>query len=641
MLSSSDESTMPAGSRPVLIGYEGGPLCLTRSLPDIVYVAEFDNPEAIDVGEGGLRPRRVRLRLAPTLAVVSAVIVVWGIWAAVVGLQAFGAVRTAERDIRTLQRAVDLDRYLDGDLDQGVDQAIESLRRAEARLESIALKPIVVVPFFGRQLRSARSLVSSGLEVAQSAQESGLRLREILDDGTDLDLHDQLLMAASELESMAATLRGVDLGPDQGLVDRLRDGREEFDVQLSDLEGVLDEGARFLGAFGELLLGPEDHLLLIANNAEMRAGSGMILTTGVLRTSDGQIVLSDLGSSFFRNLNKGEVELTTTYEDHFKFLQPEAEWRNLAVTPRFPETAESALRMWEAATGEALDGALLVDPFFLKALLAGTGPLDVDGKIISENNVIEYLLHDQYLDFDVDFSNAERRAQERLVAAAALTQLHRGQLDVAKLVPALLSAAEGRHIMLWSPDDDRQRAWSEAGVDGGLTADSLAVSVSNRSPSKLDYFIELRAGIGSEAVGGVREIELMIVIDNTVDASSEPVYVVGPVAGSTAIPGEYVGLVTLNLPGAATGARFDGVEDLSVAGADGPTRIIATTVRVLAGERVTLTARFALPLSQETIEIEPSARPDPIGWVAGETRIRDGRRWTLDLDTLTELRVLR
>ena len=212
---------------------------------------------------------------------------------------------------------------------------------------------------------------------------------------------------------------------------------------------------------------------------------------------------------------------------------------------------------------------------------------------------------------------------------------------MAKLVPALLSAAEGRHIMLWSPDDDRQRAWSEAGVDGELTADSLAVSVSNRSPSKLDYFIELRAGIGSEAVGGVREIELMIVIDNTVDASSEPVYVVGPVAGSTAIPGEYVGLVTLNLPGAATGARFDGVEDLSVAGADGPTRIIATTVRVLAGERVTLTARFALPLSQETIEIEPSARPDPIGWVAGETRIRDGRRWTLDLDTLTELRVLR
>ena len=112
-------------------------------------------------------------------------------------------------------------------------------------------------------------------------------------------------MAASELESMAATLRGVDLGPDQGLVDRLRDGREEFDVQLSDLEGVLDEGARFLGAFGELLLGPEDHLLLIANNAEMRAGSGMILTTGVLRTSDGQIVLSDLGSSFFRNFEQG------------------------------------------------------------------------------------------------------------------------------------------------------------------------------------------------------------------------------------------------------------------------------------------------------------------------------------------------
>lgn len=567
----------------------------------------------------------------PTLAIVALLLFLWGVWALIAGVQAMSALRDAETDVRSLEQVVDLDAYLDGNLDDRVARTVESLELAEARLDSFALKPIRFLPFFGRQLDSAQSLVSSGLEVAKAAEGSGLRLRSVLDDGDGFEIHERLQIAAVELAALAETLGGLDLGPDEGLVGQLREGRAELDDEFGELRDVVDSGARLLTSFSELLAGPEDTLLLIANNAEMRAGSGMILTTGVLRSADGRIELTDLGSSFRRNLDVGEVELTGTYEEHFKFLTPEAEWRNLALTPRFPETAESALRMWEAATGEQLDGVMLVDPFMLEALLKGTGPITVGDVRISDENVIEYLLHDQYAELDVAFTNPERRGQEREVATAVLTQLLDLDLDLVKLVPALLDAADRRHMMLWSPDESRQRAWSDAGVDGELVANSLMVSSSNRSPSKLDYFIEIRAGVTSEVVDGVREVELMIALDNTVDPAVEHVYVAGPVDGSTAEPGEYIALVTLNLPGNAMRGRFDGVDDLTVVGGDGPTRIIATPVSVLPGERKFVIARFSLPLSQTSIQIEPSGRADPVRWTVGDTRVTDGKRWVADL----------
>ena len=53
--------------------------------------------------------------------------------------------------------------------------------------------------------------------------------------------------------------------------------------------------------------------------------------------------------------------------------------------------------------------------------------------------------------------------------------------------------------------------------------------------------------------------------------------------------------MTLNLPEGATDSRFEGVEDLAVAGADGRNRTIAAWVHIPRGETTELVARFRLP----------------------------------------------
>ena len=83
---------------------------------------------------------------------------------------------------------------------------------------------------------------------------------------------------------------------------------------------------------------------------------------------------------------------------------------------------------------------------------------------------------------------------------------------------------------------------------------------------------------------------------------------VGPYPGSGLERGDYLGLVTLNLPAAATNSRFDGVDVLAVAGGDGGNRTIAGWVTVPRGTTTHLVARFELPASMAELLIEPSGR---------------------------------
>jgi hypothetical protein len=573
-------------------------------------------------------------RVLPTaLALVLVLLIVWSVWAAFGLLSAADDIRAADEILRE-QSSFTIDAFLTGDLDAPALEAAVLLGRAHDRLDAPLMRPGRWLPVLGRQLSAATAISGSLEELIDVSVSGGSEVRAALDADETLDV--QFAMAASALGRVNAVVFELDLGPDEALIGPLAEARREIDDKLErfgdaarDAEGVARE-------LGELLSGPESHLLLVANNAEMRAGSGMILTTGVLRAENGLVVVSDLGLSFARNLEVGAVELTTTYEEHFGFLTPEAEWRNLAATPRFPETAESALRMWNAATGESLDGVVLIDPYMLSALMKGTGPAVIDGVEYDSDSILQYLLHDQYLTIDVEQTNTERRAQERTLAPLVLGALAGGNLDVATLLPAVIDALEQRHLMLWSPDGDRQSAWADADLDGELDADSLMVSSQNRSPSKLDYFIEVRAGLSSQIVGDVRRVELQIALDNTVDIAVEPWYVTGPQPwDDTPVQvGEYVTLLTVNLPGAATNASIDGVEDLSVAGADGPTRIIATTLSVMPGDRELRTVRFDLPVSQTEIYVEPSARADPIRWTLGDVSHRDGTPYVLDLASL-------
>src|SRR5690606_31611364 len=70
----------------------------------------------------------------------------------------------------------------------------------------------------------------------------------------------------------------------------------------------------------------------------------------------------------------------------------------IALTPDFARTAQLAAAMWEADTGEKVDGVVATDVVALAGVLGGTGPVKTsDGTELSSESAVAELLHEPYL----------------------------------------------------------------------------------------------------------------------------------------------------------------------------------------------------------------------------------------------------
>jgi hypothetical protein len=308
------------------------------------------------------------------------------------------------------------------------------------------------------------------------------------------------------------------------------------------------------------------------------------------------------------------------------WLEPNRDCRNLAVTPRFGASAELALQMWEARTGSRLDGVIVVDAAALAAVLRAGGPVTVDETELEASDAIDFVLHDQYEVLGtVGGERAARRDALGRLAAVAFQRVADGDVDMARLAEGLAEAARGRHVLAWARRPVEQAAWTAAGVAGQLAEDSFGVALLNRGGNKLDYFVRAQAEISSAPGGGVREVVVTVRLRNSVGRGEVP-YVAGPHPGVDAVAGEYVGLLAVTLPGDARRSRFEGSLPLAVSGADGPTRVIATEVRIPPGGRREIVFRTEVPAVRTAVQLEPSARLPAIRWRMGEPRFTDRER---------------
>ncbi|MEQ1787549.1 MAG: DUF4012 domain-containing protein, partial [Acidimicrobiales bacterium] len=444
------------------------------------------------------------------------------------------------------------------------------------------------------------------------------------------------------LRSVAATARrgrtsfeALDLGPADALLGPLADARAEIDEALTEALEGLDRTATMSDGLAVFFEGPNDYLLLAANNAQMQNGQGMFLSAGMLHVEDGRM---DLGS--MESLEKvpevaPPIPLEPDLAARWGWLDPNEDIRHLGLTHRFGVTAETAAALWPALGNPEVDGVVVVDPHVLEAIMHATGPILTPQGERRAEDVLAFILHDQYQGYLTDGEDTSytdvRRDELDDIARTVLEEFESiTDLD-ADFLDRFRAAASGRHLLRWAADPTVQAGFEAAGVDGQITPDSLLLSLVNRSGVKLDWFMEMAADLSVERVGDVYEAELEIAITNEAPTSGEPRYVVGPYPGSGLDEGDYLGLVTLNLPEGATNSRFDGVEPLAVSGPDGANRTIAAWVRVPRGTTTTVVARFELPGSTEELLVEPSARTNPTEWSFGRKDWKDKERRTLAL----------
>ncbi len=596
-------------------------------------MSTYDRDVSLPAAGGAVPTRRRKWRRR--LIFLGVLVVLLG-WTATAGYQLVSAKSEAQAGLdrlRTAQEGLGAAELIRGDALPAMRAARANFDRAASDADSLLVTPFEVLPFVGRQVKSVKALTSGASTVVNVGVSTMERSTRELDAETKSGPERVALLrrlgviggdAASELET-------VSLGPGKALVAPLARARSRFARQLHKARRAVADVEAASDGIAEMAQGPSKYLLLAANNGEMRAGSGMLLSVGVLTVDQGRFSLGEMRPVGEFELEPGVVPVTGDFAARWSWLKPTEDWRFLALSPQFDVTGALAAQMWKAKTGESVDGVIALDALAMRALVKVSGPVDVEGTRIDADNVVQEILLRQYQDFPDGVldpgselpANRARRERNGVIARAIVDQLDRVGWNIADLVDDLRSAARGRHILFWSPDPEQQRGWRAAGVAGILPRDGLLVSLENRGGNKLDQFLAVATTISHRPVAAGSEVTAQVTVTNLAPSVGVGRYVQGPFPFSDLVAGEYQGILAVNVPAVSGSMRLDGVSKIVAAGDDGSTRVIAGDMRVLRGETKQFTLRFTLPTGYEHIEVIPSARYPAIQYRAGNEKWDD------------------
>jgi len=500
--------------------------------------------------------------------------------------------------------------------------AVREFHSADDLLHSPLVAPLDILPVIGRQLRSVQDLSAASGQVARIGIHAIDQAHSVLQssntNGTDRVAELRKLAALAGTTDRA--LARINTGPRQGLVSPLASKYDTFLRDLTTVRTRLQHASGVATTMADILQGPQTYLLLMANNAEMRAGSGTFLEVGALTSSDGHLHLGNVNQTVDIPVPAGKVTASGDLEARWGWLKPGQDWRNLGLTPQFDANAPLAARMWEAETGQHVDGVIAVDVEALHQILEVTGPVTLsDGTQVSADNVLQLLTHDQYKGLVDQPTAAQARAEagreDQLgsLAQAALYAMENESLDLKSLSNAMTSATQGRHLLMWSEQPGAESDWVKAGVAGRLEPDSVMAAVINRGGNKLDQYLSVTTDLSLKTEGKRTTGTLTVHLHNSTPPGQSQ-FIAGPYPGIGTVYGEYLGVLAVNLPGYASLPHIDGNPPLDAVGAEGPTWVIATPVEVKAGHDQQVVVRFTLPLASGEINVLPTARLTPVTW---------------------------
>lgn len=494
--------------------------------------------------------------------------VLWGVAgllaAAVLASAAFGAGAlrmraSASQGYRDMLLALDL--LESGELDDAPDalaEAAEGLTEAADGVDGLLSQPARAVPIVAQNRDVTATVLRRAADAADAAGTAlstvDLDRLTIVDGRIDVAALAEVEPALAELERTILELREILdasgspylVGPLASRLDSARERADQVAVHAVASHAAAQVGPAVLGADA-----PRRYFIAFTNPAEARAQGGLMGNWSEVTITHGRIEITRSGRT--NDLERGIDESPPIYLDrpdeyfvHYgQYGAGSADepvrrkfWGNALVSPDLPSVGEVYAQLYEATTGRALDGVIVMDPTAIAGLLDLTGPIDVPGTDVrlSDGNAVEFLTRGQY-----EFAESDRED-----FLAAITQLTIEQLLTSTLPPpqalgaTLGPAATEGHLSAWAARPDEQRLIELVGMDAMMPplaelpgSDALAVTVNNAGGNKIDSFlervVEYRPVVDEDA--GIVSAELEVRLTNTAPTSGYNDYVIGNVVG--------------------------------------------------------------------------------------------------------------
>lgn len=447
------------------------------------------------------RPGRMWRRYVATTAVFLAIFLLADAAYVVVGISeplyaARGSLQQAQKTLGNgdLARAEDLFR-----------SSLHSARRAQTLAERPAAVLGSFIPYLGANARavqglshSARLVSEAGMGTVSTARLIGITSAEerppIYSNGrVDLEVVEKARPIAGEVAGRldrALTILGGLATPNMELLrGAVQTGRQE----LAEATRTAETIETLLGSLPALLGrdGRRRYLLAFQAPGEARATGGVVGFYGVLIADAGRIKLERIGP--YKELLPDPIDPVDAPPDFSSAYGPHplSEWPQANVSPNFPAVAEVLVRMYEAATGERLDGVIAMDPVAFDQLLAGAHPIAAPqlGTSLTSENAAGSIMVDSYL----QLSSGAQDKFLRKVIADYWRQVRKGDIDFRTTAEALARSVATRHLMVYSRNSATQQDMAALGASGSLDefgSNMQLIFHNNYAANKVDYFLD-------------------------------------------------------------------------------------------------------------------------------------------------------
>ena len=389
-----------------------------------------------------------------------------------------------------------------------VARAQDRLERVSGRLSGPPARLLGLVPVVGPSLgavravaQAARPVLAAGLELKEEVDR--LRSRGLMEEGR-IQVEDiEALQGPVHAEVEALERLEKDLADRRNgwVAPPVWDALEEMGEKVADVRAGARGFEDLLGVIGDLLGGdqPRTYLVMLLNNAELRGAGGVLTGLGTVTVDDGRIRLGrffayeDLREDPYRS-----VPAPADYENHYAHFGANTTiFVNATYSPDVPDDALVAARLFHKVTGISTDGALVVDPRGLAALLPEGDRVRVPGlrRAVTADELPKFVYSDAYKIFD---SNVERRAAILELGAQAFRDIvSSNSVDSATTEAGGAAFASG-HLRFVSFHPSEQAALDALNSSGDLqstTRDGVVVAGQNLGGSdgagtKLDYWVD-------------------------------------------------------------------------------------------------------------------------------------------------------
>ncbi|SDQ29949.1 DUF4012 domain-containing protein [Arthrobacter crystallopoietes] len=368
-----------------------------------------------------------------------------------------------------------------------------------------------MLPWFGQNFAAVTDItvatdvvVSAAVPLMDSLGPGGLDAFVPKDGKIELgplqELAPKLTRASDTVTAAYESLKQID---ENQLVPQLSEPLGQATSALEGVQGTLNGAASASEILPAMLGGEGDrnYLVLVQNNAEVRATGGIPGALVVLKTSDGQIEFTDHGSASALGRFKPPLEVDQEQERIYT-TRLGAYMQNVNLTPDFPTAATTAQAMWEKEHPKTeIDGVIALDPVVLSQLLVATGPVKLSSldslpvatgglpTTLDSTNVVQTLLSDVYREIE------EPQAQDAYFAAVAsdtFADLSDGSTDALQMLKAVQQSAMDQRLFVWSEFEDEQAVISASTLSGSIPAEEPTVGVyfNDGTGAKMDYYVE-------------------------------------------------------------------------------------------------------------------------------------------------------